>query len=44
MRQQYDIAWGAAEALAYYELLKQRFKARILVEEPKTAASEEAGR
>ena len=44
MRQQYDIAWGAAEALAYYELLKQRFKARILVEEPKSAASEEAGR
>ena len=25
MRQQYDAAWNAAEALAYYDALKQRF-------------------
>ena len=40
MRQQYDLAWNAAEALAYYDQLKQRFNARILVPEPK--ATEES--
>ncbi|WP_404299915.1 SurA N-terminal domain-containing protein [Alicycliphilus denitrificans] len=38
-RQQYMQAWGAAEAQAYYELLKQRFKVQIKVPHP-TAQSE----
>ncbi|MDO5087832.1 MAG: SurA N-terminal domain-containing protein [Comamonadaceae bacterium] len=33
-RQQYEQAWGAAEALAYYDQLKARFKAEILAPEP----------
>lgn len=37
--QQYSQWWAAAESLAYYDTLKERFKARILVSEPKPAAS-----
>jgi peptidyl-prolyl cis-trans isomerase D len=33
-RQQYAQAWGAAETLAYYNLLKERLKVRIDVPEP----------
>jgi len=33
-RQQYTQAWGTAEALAYYELLKQRFKVQIKAPRP----------
>lgn len=33
--QQYAQWWNAAEAMAHYELLKQRFKVKILVPEPK---------
>ena len=33
--QQYAQWWNAAEAQAHYELLKQRFKVKILVPEPK---------
>lgn len=33
--QQYAKGWNAAEAMAHYESLKQRFKAKILVPEPK---------
>ena len=40
MRQQYDAAWNAAEALAYYDALKQRFGARILVEDAGKAGAE----
>lgn len=36
--QQYSQWWSAAESLAYYDTLKERFKARILVNEPKSAA------
>ncbi len=36
--QQYSQWWAAAESLAYYDTLKERFKARILVNEPKPAA------
>jgi peptidyl-prolyl cis-trans isomerase D len=35
--QQYSQWWAAAEGLAYYETLKERFKARILVDEPTPA-------
>ncbi len=35
--QQYSQWWAAAEGLAYYETLKERFKARILVSEPTQA-------
>jgi peptidyl-prolyl cis-trans isomerase D len=35
--QQYSQWWAAAESLAYYDTLKERFKARILVNEPKPA-------
>lgn len=35
--QQYSQWWATAESLAYYETLKERFKARILVDEPKPA-------
>ena len=38
-RQQYLQAWGAAEAQAYYELLKQRFKVQIKAPRP-TAQNE----
>ncbi len=37
--QQYSQWWSTAESLAYYEALKQRFKARILVSEPTPAAA-----
>ena len=37
-RQQYAQAWATAEALAYYELLKQRFKVQIKAPRPTTAA------
>ncbi|WP_406626084.1 SurA N-terminal domain-containing protein [Acidovorax sp. SDU_ACID1] len=33
-RQQYTQAWSTAEALAYYELLKQRFKVQIKAPRP----------
>jgi peptidyl-prolyl cis-trans isomerase D len=33
-RQQYDRWWASAEGLAYYNLLKTRFKAQILVPKP----------
>jgi len=33
-RQQYAQSWGQAENLAYYDLLKDRFKAEILVPKP----------
>ena len=33
-RQQYAQAWAAAENLAYYDLLKERFKAQMLVAKP----------
>lgn len=33
--QQYAQWWNAAETMAHYELLKQRFKVKILVPEPK---------
>ncbi|MDM7943907.1 MAG: SurA N-terminal domain-containing protein [Hydrogenophaga sp.] len=36
--QQYSQWWATAESLAYYETLKERFKVRILVDEPKPAA------
>lgn len=34
---QYTRAWGTAEAMAYYEVLKNRFKAQINVPRPKEA-------
>lgn len=34
-REQYARAWSAAEALAYYNLLKERFKVQIMVPQPK---------
>lgn len=37
--QQYSQWWNAAEAQAHYELLKQRFKVKILVPEPKAEVS-----
>ena len=36
--QQYSQWWATAESLAYYDTLKERFKAKILVAEPATAA------
>ncbi|WP_141630333.1 peptidylprolyl isomerase, partial [Melaminivora alkalimesophila] len=38
-RQQYAQAWGNAEALAYYELLKQRFKVQIKAPRPAAGAA-----
>lgn len=35
--QQYNRAWAAAEATAYYEMLKDRFKVQIKVAKPKGA-------
>lgn len=35
-RQQYLQSWTSAEALAYYELLKQRFKVQIKAQRPST--------
>lgn len=40
--QQYTRMWTGAEALAYYELLKDRFKAQILVPRPTGDATEAA--
>jgi peptidyl-prolyl cis-trans isomerase D len=37
---QYTRAWGTAEAMAYYEVLKQRYKAQINVPRPKEAATQ----
>lgn len=42
--QQYSQWWAGAESLAYYEVLKTRFKARILVNEPKPAVPEAPAR
>jgi peptidyl-prolyl cis-trans isomerase D len=36
--QQYEQWWASAEALAYYNLLKDRFKAQILVPKPEETA------
>jgi peptidyl-prolyl cis-trans isomerase D len=33
-RDQYEQWWGSAETLAYYNLLKERFKVQILVPKP----------
>jgi peptidyl-prolyl cis-trans isomerase D len=33
--EQYTRSWGTAEAMAYYEVLKNRFKAQINVPRPK---------
>jgi peptidyl-prolyl cis-trans isomerase D len=32
--QQYNRAWGTAEAMAYYDMLKSRFKAQVTVPRP----------
>jgi peptidyl-prolyl cis-trans isomerase D len=37
---QFTRAWGTAETLAYYELLKQRFKVQINVPRPKEAQTQ----
>jgi peptidyl-prolyl cis-trans isomerase D len=37
---QYAQTWAAAEAAAYYELLKVRYKAQILVPKPKAGATQ----
>ena len=39
-QQQYTRAWSAAEAQAYYELLKDRFKVEVLVAKPKEAVTQ----
>jgi peptidyl-prolyl cis-trans isomerase D len=39
-QQQYTRAWSAAEAQAYYELLKDRFKVQVLVEKPKDSVTQ----
>ena len=39
-QQQYARAWAMAEAAAYYEVLKQRFKAQIDVPKPKEAGTQ----
>ncbi|QXL84619.1 SurA N-terminal domain-containing protein [Comamonas sp. NLF-1-9] len=41
LAQQYLQAWTQAEALAYYELLKQRYKVQIKVPRPAAEAAEE---
>ena len=38
--EQYNRAWGNAEALAYYNLLKDRFKVKINVPKPKEEAAQ----
>ncbi|HZY16745.1 MAG TPA: SurA N-terminal domain-containing protein [Ramlibacter sp.] len=38
--QQYEQAWASAEALALYEMLKDRFKAEILVPQPSATQAE----
>ena len=40
--QQYARAWGAAENLAYYNMLKDRFKTQIKVAKPAAPASDSA--
>ena len=40
--QQYARAWGAAENLAYYNMLKDRFKTQIKVAKPAAQASDSA--
>ena len=37
---QYTRAWGTAEAMAYYEVLKKRFKAQINVPRPKETVAQ----
>ena len=37
---QYNNAWSSAEARAYYDLLKERYKVQINVAKPKDALSE----
>ena len=37
---QYNRAWGTAEAMAYYEALKTRYKAQVLVPKPKEAVAQ----
>ena len=39
-QQQYTRAWSAAEAQAYYELLKDRFKVQVLVEKPRDSLTQ----
>lgn len=39
-KQQYNQAWASAEAAAYYELLKARYKAQINVPKPKAGATQ----
>ncbi|MBZ0224800.1 MAG: SurA N-terminal domain-containing protein [Comamonas sp.] len=41
MQQQYLQAWTQAEALAYYDVLKQRYKAQIKVERPATQTDDQ---
>ena len=41
LQQQYSQAWTQAEALAYYDLLKQRYKAQIKVPRPSVNPSEQ---
>jgi peptidyl-prolyl cis-trans isomerase D len=38
--QQYNRAWGTAEAMAYYEVLKSRFKTQINVPRPASGATQ----
>ena len=42
--QQYTRWWTGAESLAYYNLLKERYKAQILVPRPSADTPEEGGR
>jgi peptidyl-prolyl cis-trans isomerase D len=42
--QQYTRWWTGAESLAYYNILKDRYKAQILVPKPSADTSEDAGR
>jgi peptidyl-prolyl cis-trans isomerase D len=37
---QYTRAWGTAEAMAYYEVLKNRFKVQVNVPRPKEVAAQ----
>jgi peptidyl-prolyl cis-trans isomerase D len=41
-RQQYTRQWTAAENLAYYEVLKERFKVRILAPKPSATAADKS--
>lgn len=42
--QQYSRAWTNAEAMAYYDVLKERYKAQILVPKPAAATAEAPAR